>query len=912
MKLPNNIVKNKKIEKSSDLCNILKLKRFINKYNKYIDNNKFNLKSRSKITNYRQQWANTIFNYNTKKMINISQQDSIVNNLIASYFNLYNKKVEKNKAKIKHYKSKYRKRSTKKIFFNFCNAKHTNNFVTLNLFTYNWYNKSIKKKRLKRLDIFYRARFKFNDSKLNTKSYIKSKKFITLKKHMLSSRKRKKILLLKKYFSLDKQKKKDWMLDINSNYTLKVNQDIYNLFKANKNINFENNTLNILKTYKKNKTLKNFEHIKTMLANNNIDLYNPLNIQYVNKRFSYLNMAKLVKQRKLLKKKKTIILVRRYVATNKKYKTRTSKNIFIDMPTLESLRYKTKNKLKIFFDKFFKKDKVLLLNKKNNYKKYRDFAFEIKTLHTGTRKSDIKYRLKKRIWKLKKDILGLNRDNKIIDLKKFYSERNIKLININLDKKFSKKFYYEKKKLIKNKLNKRIRLFFVTNKRKIKYKLRKRRQNFKLSKNFYRLNKNKTGLVKKYLKNIRKDFLKNKTNSKRNKLSYLKYKILKKKSIYINKKRKRNFLRKFFYRKNNNKITIKRKLFLKHNNKNNNNKNNKKITIKKKLLFKNRTIKTTRKFISFREKIRDRNLKRFTRCLLFRRNRNLDKNLKTLQKIQLTKFNREFKLLSKRLSNYRYRELAKLVPLYKILKIYKKHIYKNWIKNLKRKKLIIYYKQIFEINKLKFQEGFLIKLKNIISKLYKKNVKFNIIDLKYPHLDSNILTQIVCLKAKRRKYRIRYILRRRALKKRKIRMKKPKVFLYLNKNMKLNSIKNIYVSKISKKTKKKKIKDILNKNINKYYKNEDIIENIVFSSLKNKFIKGIRMEAAGRLTKRLVASRSVYKHLQIGSIRNFKSSYTGLYGYLLRGHADSSTQYTKLESKNRNGSFGLKGWISTM
>jgi hypothetical protein len=33
---------------------------------------------------------------------------------------------------------------------------------------------------------------------------------------------------------------------------------------------------------------------------------------------------------------------------------------------------------------------------------------------------------------------------------------------------------------------------------------------------------------------------------------------------------------------------------------------------------------------------------------------------------------------------------------------------------------------------------------------------------------------------------------------------------------------------------------------------------------------------------------------------------------MLRGHQKSNIQYTKINSKTRNGSFGLKGWISTM
>ena len=40
------------------------------------------------------------------------------------------------------------------------------------------------------------------------------------------------------------------------------------------------------------------------------------------------------------------------------------------------------------------------------------------------------------------------------------------------------------------------------------------------------------------------------------------------------------------------------------------------------------------------------------------------------------------------------------------------------------------------------------------------------------------------------------------------------------------------------------------------------------------------------------------------------SSYKGLSAVMLRGHVKSNVQYTIINSKNRNGSFGVKGWVS--
>lgn len=77
--------------------------------------------------------------------------------------------------------------------------------------------------------------------------------------------------------------------------------------------------------------------------------------------------------------------------------------------------------------------------------------------------------------------------------------------------------------------------------------------------------------------------------------------------------------------------------------------------------------------------------------------------------------------------------------------------------------------------------------------------------------------------------------------------------------------------------------------------------------MKNKYVTGIRVEAAGRLTKRNVASRSLFKLRYIGNIKNMDSSYKGLSTVLLRGYEKSNLQYTKLKSHIRIGSFGIKG-----
>ena len=79
-------------------------------------------------------------------------------------------------------------------------------------------------------------------------------------------------------------------------------------------------------------------------------------------------------------------------------------------------------------------------------------------------------------------------------------------------------------------------------------------------------------------------------------------------------------------------------------------------------------------------------------------------------------------------------------------------------KSLKRLKLYMYYKQLLYINKSKFNNSYLQGLINLIKKIYKKNIVFNLVDLKYFYLNSDIMTQTLLLKLrKNRKKLLRYL-----------------------------------------------------------------------------------------------------------------------------------------------------------
>ena len=242
------------------------------------------------------------------------------------------------------------------------------------------------------------------------------------------------------------------------------------------------------------------------------------------------------------------------------------------------------------------------------------------------------------------------------------------------------------------------------------------------------------------------------------------------------------------------------------------------------------------------------------------------------------------------------------------IKIYEDQRYRDFIlKSLEKKFFTIYIKQVLHFNKSKFEDTYLFKLNNIIRKIYEKNIDFNIVHLKYIHLNSDILTQSIILKLKRKKNYVLKVLK--------------KLFKFikispLNKVILIRYIENDLMNKIynSINIYNKNYNDNLNQTLFSLFslKNKKMnLESLILNSLKHKYINGIRLEAKGRLSKRRTASKSVFKLKYKGSLKNIDSSYKGISTIILRGHLKSNIQYTKLNSKTHNGSFGIKGWISS-
>jgi hypothetical protein len=246
-------------------------------------------------------------------------------------------------------------------------------------------------------------------------------------------------------------------------------------------------------------------------------------------------------------------------------------------------------------------------------------------------------------------------------------------------------------------------------------------------------------------------------------------------------------------------------------------------------------------------------------------------------------------------------------------------------KRLKMKVLFFYYiilirkyKLKLNLNKYKFEEKFLYKLSNLISKFYNKKVTFNIINMKSFVFHSDFFTRLLALKLKNRKIQlmksINYILNKVSLPKinrlKEIGKKKRTV----NFSLLENKYHNLNISYLL--SNKKNIISLLKKIYyisffkNKSKNDNTGLYNVIFNSIKYKNMAGIRLEAAGRLTKRYRADRALFKVKWKGGLKNIDSSYKGISSVNLRGHVNPNVNYSILSSKRRVGSFAVKGWLS--
>lgn len=214
----------------------------------------------------------------------------------------------------------------------------------------------------------------------------------------------------------------------------------------------------------------------------------------------------------------------------------------------------------------------------------------------------------------------------------------------------------------------------------------------------------------------------------------------------------------------------------------------------------------------------------------------------------------------------------------------------------KLKKTYLYkrYTGLLYLNSFKFNLNLMLGLKNILYKIYNKKIELNIVNIKYLYLENNFFASVVVRKLNNRKNRIIKIIKR-AIRS----VKLPQ----LDHSLKMEAKK----VKIIKKRDKEIIINYNDLLINPKYS----ILRSVLKRVRNKHLIGIKLEGKGRLTRRLTASRSIFKSRSRGGLNNIFSSFQMLSTVMLKGFESTNVQYTNLNSKSRNGSFGLKSWISS-
>ena len=221
---------------------------------------------------------------------------------------------------------------------------------------------------------------------------------------------------------------------------------------------------------------------------------------------------------------------------------------------------------------------------------------------------------------------------------------------------------------------------------------------------------------------------------------------------------------------------------------------------------------------------------------------------------------------------------------YLVLNIKRKKLYKVPTYNIrllkkffKLQKLLFNYTKIVNFNKSKFNNLILnlknLGLINLIKKIYGKKIEIKLIELKSIHLNSDIFSSAVALKLRDRKNKAVRVLRKAVLQMVKI----PDLHTLIT----------------------------FDDNVQNMNKNN------ILNTIKQQIVSGVRFEASGRLTRRLTAMRSVFKYRYVGSLKNIRSSFNNKSSIMLRGNVKSNSQYTIINSKTRNGAFGLKGWVSS-
>ena len=303
--------------------------------------------------------------------------------------------------------------------------------------------------------------------------------------------------------------------------------------------------------------------------------------------------------------------------------------------------------------------------------------------------------------------------------------------------------------------------------------------------------------------------------------------------------------------------------------------------------------------------------------------------------------------------------------IYSLYEYFKANYYILFLrKSLKKELLALNYYTKYMINQYKFGK-FLPGLKLLISNIYSKKVELNIVNLKYSHLNSDIYTETIATKLRRKVGLLKVLRRSLNL------ARTPYKFFSVNNAENINNLQGLTTFKSlnmddlalpshalnTNVNSKDKMEVILNKiypnslvqnfnlksfialdSTNSLTNNTEKLNNIsaqstdmlnqkkvgavaknvkLLNQIRYKWVTGVRLEAAGRLTRRYTAARSVFKYKYKGNLKNIDYSLKtdvskkNISTVMLRNNVQPNLQYSFAKSKRRIGAFGIKGWINS-
>lgn len=276
-----------------------------------------------------------------------------------------------------------------------------------------------------------------------------------------------------------------------------------------------------------------------------------------------------------------------------------------------------------------------------------------------------------------------------------------------------------------------------------------------------------------------------------------------------------------------------------------------------------------------------------------------------------------------------------------------KELYSLSAKISKTLAIISKYRLRLNLNKYKFEDKFLYKLTQYISKYYGKKVEFNLVNVKYIAYNGDIFTEILTSKIKKEKispiWKINDLLSKVVLPNVNRIIERGRIEKNVDLELVDNKYKNLNISSII--NKNNLLKDSLNKLLYNIYNKTTLgqvaqsdpplldesrrvratlakknklkendknlkIRDIILDNIKYKNTGGAKIIVKGRLTRRYRADRAVYKLKWKGGLKNIDSAFKGLSTVVFRGYLDSNVEKFRLNSKRRIGSFGVKSWIS--